>query len=69
LHPERLPVQQSAWYEKQDATFSDALAAVRMALWNGMNNVDSAESGETCVIPRALWDHVQRIVCHACCLI
>ena len=65
LHPERLPVQQSAWYEKEDATFSDALAAVRMALWNGMNNIDSAESGETCAIPRALWDHVQRIVCHA----
>ena len=33
LHPETLPVRQASWYPKQDATFSDALAAVRRNLW------------------------------------
>jgi len=30
-----LPVRQSAWYKKQDATFSDVLAFVRRAIWAG----------------------------------
>ncbi len=29
LHPANLPVRQSSWYTKEDAAFSDALAAVR----------------------------------------
>ena len=30
-HPDRLPTRQAAWYPKPEATFSDALAAVRRA--------------------------------------
>jgi len=65
LHPEGIPVQQSAWYDKNEATFSDVLAAVRLDLWSGMKYDDSSSSVDTCVIPRVLWNHVQRIVCHA----
>jgi hypothetical protein len=32
-HPDRLPTRQSAWYDKPEPTFSDALAAVRRELW------------------------------------
>jgi hypothetical protein len=32
LHPQELPVRQAAWYPKTEATFSDALAAVRRDL-------------------------------------
>jgi hypothetical protein len=32
-HPDRLPTRQAAWYPKPEATFNDALAAARRALW------------------------------------
>ncbi len=38
LHPTNLPIRQAAWYPKSEATFSDALAAVRRHLWAGSNN-------------------------------
>ncbi len=33
LHGAALPARQSAWYAKPEATFLDALAAVRRQLW------------------------------------
>jgi DDE superfamily endonuclease len=33
LHDARLPIRQSAWYAKEEATFRDALAVVRRHLW------------------------------------
>lgn len=42
LHPEQLPIRQASWYPKQEATFSDALAAVRRDLWA---NFDYRTSG------------------------
>jgi hypothetical protein len=32
-HSDRLPTRQAAWYRKSEATFGDALAAVRRHLW------------------------------------
>jgi hypothetical protein len=32
-HPDHLPTRRAAWYPKPEATFSDALAAVRRHLW------------------------------------
>ena len=32
-HPDRLPTRQTAWYRTSEATFGDALAAVRRELW------------------------------------
>lgn len=39
LHGADLPKQQASWYDKADATFSDALAAVRLDLL-GLSNYD-----------------------------
>src|SRR5438552_12802895 len=36
LHPDgKIPIQQTAWYSKTQATFSDILATVRRHLWSG----------------------------------
>src|SRR5438034_2394227 len=45
LHPERLPRREMGWYQKEEATFSDALAAVRRQLWNpeGVNSAPETE--------------------------
>ena len=37
LHPEDLPTRRAAWYAKREATFIDALAAVRRHLWRNQN--------------------------------
>jgi hypothetical protein len=36
LHPVSLPLRRSAWYKKEEATFSDVLAAVRAHLWQSI---------------------------------
>jgi hypothetical protein len=40
-HPDRLPTRQAAWYRKPEATFGDALAAVRRELWATWANRNS----------------------------
>ena len=40
-HPDHLPMRQTAWYRKSEATFSDALAAVRRELWTTWANRNS----------------------------
>ena len=40
-HPDRLPTRQAAWYPKSEATFGDALAAVRRRLWASYANQNS----------------------------
>jgi hypothetical protein len=37
LHPKDLPTRRAAWYAKTEATFIDALAAVRRHLWASRN--------------------------------
>lgn len=65
LHPETLPVQQSRWYSKAEATFSDVLAAVRGHLWRARINTPSLEIGQTCLIPVELWRQVQQVLAYA----
>jgi hypothetical protein len=65
LHPNGLPVSKCAWYDKEEATFADALAAVRAHLWSVNHYVDSPDSTDTMLIPRPLWVHVQRLLCQA----
>jgi hypothetical protein len=65
LHPSELPVQESGWYCKQEATFSDVLAAVRGHLWSARNNPQSLENGETYLIPADLWRQVQQVLAYA----
>jgi hypothetical protein len=46
LHGADVPPRQSAWYTKSEATFADALAAVRRHLWaSRLTNRPTAESG------------------------
>jgi len=65
LHPQGVPVSQSAWYPKPEATFSDALAAVRSHLWQHAKSVASLAGGDSLQIPRALWIQLQRAACYA----
>jgi hypothetical protein len=53
LYPENLPVRQTSWYQKEDATFSDALAAVRHHLWSRFNYCRSPQSPDLFLIPQA----------------
>jgi hypothetical protein len=65
LHPTTLPLQESGWYHKEEASFSDALAAVRGHLWGARNNPYSAQMGETCLIPADLRRQVQQVLAYA----
>ena len=65
LHPQELPRQANAWYPKAEATFSDALAAVRSHLWGRMNYEGSAVRPDLCLIPQALFRQLQQVACYA----
>lgn len=65
LYPERLPIRQSAWYEKEEATFSDVLAAVRQHLWGVGNSTRSASDPDSCLIPRQFLAALQQVACYA----
>jgi hypothetical protein len=80
VHPEQLPVRRTAWYPKPEATFSDALAAVRAHLWSALaaaaqpsltidprlrKYTDSSPSDDLCLIPRLIWEHVQHVLSYA----
>jgi DDE superfamily endonuclease len=65
LHPDALPVRSNAWYSKEEATFSDALAAVRAHLWCRMHYTSSLQHVQTSLIPTALWHRVQQVLCYA----
>jgi len=54
LHQTALPVRQAAWYPKVDATFSDALAAVRLHLWAGSNCVQPGRTRAVVQFPASL---------------
>lgn len=65
LHPVGLPIQRSAWYDKEQASFSDALAAVRMHLWTHQNYSDSTPDPQMQPIPTPIWNALLRAVCHS----
>ncbi len=65
LHPTTLPLAQSAWYQKEEATFSDALAAVRAHLWGVEKYTLVPSQPDQYLIPCALWRRIQQIVCYA----
>jgi hypothetical protein len=53
LYPTELPVRQTSWYSKNEATFSDALAAVRKHLWSHLNYERSPQNPDLFLIPQA----------------
>lgn len=60
-------MRQAAWYAKEEATFVDALAAVRGELLRrGEDNYEeSSGSPDVVLIPRPLWDSVYETLCYA----
>ena len=73
LHGSALPLRQSEWYRKEEATFADALAAVRAYLWRALlpgdvaagNNLGRAETADVYLIPGPLWRQLQQVACYA----
>ena len=59
----RLTVRESAWYSEEQATFSDALAAVRHHLWEVEYFSTSACNNDRLEIPRV---YLQRLMQSAC---
>ena len=57
----QLPIRQAAWYVKKQATFSDAIAAVRQQLWHPANFFTSHSKHIMMKIPHALFSGL----CHA----
>ena len=55
LHPTQLPLRQASWYPKSEATFSDALAAVRADLRANFDYSNSANGPNLRLIPEAAW--------------
>jgi DDE superfamily endonuclease len=60
-----LPVHQTAWYAKQKATFSDAIALVRERLWRHTRPFTSHSKRAVITIPRALFAGLSHAACHA----
>ena len=59
LYPDgQLPLPQSAWYHKTEASFSDVLALVRQVLWGNFNYQTSAVNPDMGLIPRAVLDRL-----------
>jgi hypothetical protein len=65
LHPDQLPVQRTAWYHKEEATFSDALAAVRRQLWKLDEYCNSPDQPEMLLIPAPIWARLVQVALYA----
>ena len=60
-----LPLRQAAWHRKQHPTFSDALAAVRLHLWQSGDIPRSGPDTETMKIPKALYHRLLNAIAYA----
>jgi DDE superfamily endonuclease len=60
-----VPVHTTAWYPKQQATFSDTIALVRRTLWCADRFSTSGAQTEVVKIPRALFARLTETLCYA----
>lgn len=60
-----LSVRQSAWYAKEHPTFSDALAGVRVGLWQQVYFSMSTRKTETLKIPKPLFERLTGALAYA----
>ena len=66
LHRSRRPLPATAaWYAKERATFSDALALVRRALWAEAALRTSRRRRDLAEVPRPLLDRLTALACYA----
>ena len=61
----KLPVRQSAWYTKESATFSDALALVRRRLWREVGFSLSASATDISKLPSVVLERLTHALCYA----
>ena len=61
----KLPVRQAAWYEKEAATFSDAIGQVRQYLWEWRSFQTSVKGAEMVKIPRPIIESLTQTLCYA----
>jgi hypothetical protein len=59
-----LPVRQTAWYRKTQATFSDALALLRKQLWGNFLFPISPNNPDSILLPRSVLDRLEMAVCY-----
>lgn len=64
LHPQKLPCQTARWYPKQEASFSDALAAVRNHLWQLDKYSNSPDAADAILIPSPLFRALRHLALH-----
>jgi hypothetical protein len=65
LFPNELPVRHNSWYIKEEATFSDALAAVRKHLWQSLNYKRSTQNPDLFLIPKAALFSLVETACYS----
>ena len=65
LHPDHLPIRQTSWYVKDEASFSDVLAAVRSHFWKGANYAMSTENPDLYLIPQATLSSLLEAACYS----
>jgi hypothetical protein len=65
LHPASIPVRQTCWYVKEEATFIDALAAVRGDLWRHLNCSTSSRNPNLLLIPRTALFSLLQVACYS----
>ena len=53
-----VPVEQTAWYEKEEPTFSDCLALVRRRLWQSRYLVNSPHQAEIIELQRKVFEQL-----------
>lgn len=64
-HPVHLPLRQTAWYPKDEATLSDALAAVRRDLWGVPKYEEAAPSAAVLHFPASAINTLLEAVAYA----
>jgi hypothetical protein len=60
-----LAIQPTAWYHKEQPTFSDALAAVRVQIWEQRKFCISDQQSDIIQIPRALLSELTTLLARA----
>ena len=61
----KLKLRRAAWYEKEAATFADAIASVRHLIWNRESFQTSGLETEMIKIPRPLLERLTETLCYA----
>jgi hypothetical protein len=65
LFPDTLPIRQAEWYPKDEATFSDVLAAVRCQFWKGSNICNSSGTPDMLLIPQSALLPLLEVACYS----